>query len=580
MSAARDLFIELFTHRPILHSGDRESVEILRNAADQWRADGRFFSAGVCMSTAIHGAWGDGAEVDRCLLQAVQDYQACINTQPPDSLESLAALRKWSGLLMYVERKVASHGQRVLQQELAERLMRFFSEGTQRDSYLVKGFVLTTDLDGHWEVACPDHEISADLERSTGGQVSFGMFSAFRLLIAFGDFAGAHEIADRCPDAFTTPGLKGWRFAIQGFLNPKDPVEPFALAADAFAEDVAPNQEQIQKVGYWDSANITLWAKYFRARAAVARIVRESNRAEQLLTEAAHFLEGTDSGFVHGQVWRFRLLVDALLQLIRGGEVDVDRTRKELLGAQRLLGPSSDDLIIEQFVASATRAFESFRTDPAKALIGSELNIALQTLAQIPVLGSEVAIAISPAIGGKAYTEILGPQRTWIHRTLAAIEDEAQLRKIVLRLAQAELPRYAQIRHGPLEYGKDVVAVFDAGGRRVLQMWQAKIGDITVHKWRESRNELEEIYQVPLPSLQIGVEVDERVGILVCNGHANLYVEPVMAGWFEEQERDHHRQFQFMHLDKLVNWIIDNRLINEFRTVLDELGIQPTVGKF
>jgi hypothetical protein len=89
-----------------------------------------------------------------------------------------------------------------------------------------------------------------------------------------------------------------------------------------------------------------------------------------------------------------------------------------------------------------------------------------------------------------------------------------------LRLAQAELPRYAQIRHGPLEYGKDVGAVFETGGRRVLQMWQAKIGDITVQKWRESRNELEEMYQVPLASLQIGVEVDERVGILVCNGHA------------------------------------------------------------
>jgi hypothetical protein len=580
MSAPRDLFVELFTHRPMLHPGDREVVEILRNAADQWRADGRFFSAAICMSTAIYGAWGDGAEFDRCLVQAAQDYQACVDTQLPNSLESLAALRKWSGLLMYVERTAASHLQRVLQQELAERLMRFFSEGTQRDSYLVKGFVLITDLDGHWEVTCPDHEVSAGWETSASGQISIGMPSAFRLLIALGDFAGAHKIATRCPDAFTKPGLRGWRFAIQGFLSPKDAVQPFALAADAFAEDVEPSsEEEIREVGYWDAANITLWAKYFRARAVVARILREPSRAEQLLTEASNFLKGTDSGFVHAQVWRFRLLVDALLQLIQGGEVDVDRTRKDLLGAQRLLGPSNDDLIIEQFVESATRAFESLRTDPARALIGSELHIALQTLAQIPLLGAEVAIAISPAIGGKAYKEILGPHRTWIHLTLAAIEDEGQLRKIVLRLAQAELPRYAHIRHGPLEYGKDVVAVFEIGGRVVLRMWQAKIGDITVQRWRESRNELEEMYQVPLASFQIGVEVDEREGILICNAHANPHVEPVMAGWFAEQERDHHRQFQFMHLDTLVNWIIDNRLINEFRAVLDELGIQPTVGK-
>lgn len=175
------------------------------------------------------------------------------------------------------------------------------------------------------------------------------------------------------------------------FPKPQGCVEPFCLAADAFAEDVAPSsREQIQKVG-----------------AAVARIVREPNRAEHLLTEASDFLEGTDRGFVHGQVWRFRLLVDALLQLVRGGELDADRTRKELLGAQRWSGPSSDELIIEQFVEFVTRAFDALRTDPAEALIGSELHIALQTLAQIPLLGSEVATAISPTIGGKAYTEIL-----------------------------------------------------------------------------------------------------------------------------------------------------------------------------
>src|SRR5262249_11988337 len=155
-----------------------------------------------------------------------------------------------------------------------------------------------------------------------------------------------------------------------------------------------------------------------------------------------------------------------------------------------------------------TRAFEAFRADPVQALTGGELHIALEILGRLPLLGSEVATAIRPAIGGKAYAEILGPHRTWIHRTLEAISDEGQLRKIILRLAQAQLPRYAQIRHGPLEYGKDVVAVLEMGGRRVLRMWQAKIGNITVPKWRESRNELEEMYLVPLASLHVGVEVD------------------------------------------------------------------------
>jgi len=480
---------------------------------------------------------------------------------------------------MYVEeRSIASHWQRLLQQELAERLIKFFGETKNSESYLVRGLILTTDLDGSWEVTFPEHEISGGSETMGAGQLSLEIRSAFHLLLALGDFAGAQNIVEHYPDAFITPGLKGWRFATRGFLNPGNAVEMFNSAADSFAEDVEPSSEEIQKRGgCWDAKNITLWTKYFRARAAVARIVREPDRAQHSLTEASELLEGTDSGFVHNQVWRFRVLVGALLQLLRGGVVDVDRMRQELLGVKRLFGVSSDDPIIEQFVDSTARAFEALRANPEHALIGGELHMALETLGRIPLLGSDVTTAIGPAIGARALAEILGPHRTWIHRTLEAIGDEAQLRKIILRLAQAELPRYAQIRHGPLEYGKDVVAVLETGGHRLLRMWQVKVGDITMPKWRESRAELEEMYLVTLASLQIGFEVNDREGILVCNGHANPNVEPVMSGWFAEQEHDHHRVFSFVHLNGLVNWIVDHRLVNELRAALQELGIHPIV---
>jgi hypothetical protein len=83
------------------------------------------------------------------------------------------------------------------------------------------------------------------------------------------------------------------------------------------------------------------------------------------------------------------------------------------------------------------------------------------------------------------------------------------------------------------------------------------------------------MYLVPLESLHVEGEIHEREGILLCNGHANSNVEPVMKGWFVEQKLDHARKFQFVHLDALVNWIFDDRLINEFRGALDEIGIQP-----
>src|SRR2546426_10793159 len=109
MSKAKDLFVELFSGRPMVHPGDRDAVEILGKAAELGRADGRFFSAGVCMSTAIHAAWGDGPEVEACLARAIEDYRTCVDTQPADSFESLAALRNWTGQLIYVEPDAASH---------------------------------------------------------------------------------------------------------------------------------------------------------------------------------------------------------------------------------------------------------------------------------------------------------------------------------------------------------------------------------------------------------------------------------------------------------------------------------------
>ena len=41
----------------------------------------------------------------------------------------------------------------------------------------------------------------------------------------------------------------------------------------------------------------------------------------------------------------------------------------------------------------------------------------------------------------------------------------------------------------------------------------------------------------------------------------------------EEQARVHGRSFSFMHLDALVDWILRDRLVNEFRAAARELGL-------
>ena len=66
-------------------------------------------------------------------------------------------------------------------------------------------------------------------------------------------------------------------------------------------------------------------------------------------------------------------------------------------------------------------------------------------------------------------------------------------------------------------------------------------------------------------------------GILVCNGHAKSHVEPVMLRWFARKNRGKKNRYRFMHLDDLVQWVMRDKLIGEFRMALSELGLEPDV---
>lgn len=580
MISARDLFVQGFG-RGIIHPGDLEALKSLTQAADLWRTSGNHFYAGYAMTEAIHAAWGDGERVNACLNAALLDYRNCVTTQPPESHESLAAIHMWASQLRYIDdRTYARRMVEGLQQELAQRLIRFFNNSPHVDSYFVKGIVVSTDLEGLWEPSYPEQEVNFSIITFVPGHVSISLPSAFMLFIGLNDFQGAESVIQCCPNAFQNPGLRGWRAAVQGFLRPDDAESKFTEAGDAFAEDVAPSKEElIARGGSWSGINVQLWSKYFYARADLAHIIREPNRTKELIKSASKALEGTESGFVNPQVSRFRILVHALAELVsEEPAISLEKARQELESELRAFGEVNDDPLSLQFLTTVAQAFEEFRTNPKQALTTGRLRDALDILGRISLIGTDVAKAVEPAIGASAFAETLGPVRTWVYRTLGSITDEAQFRKVILRLAQASLPLYGQIRHGPIEYGKDIAVVLEKDGEIVLRMYQAKCGDITASSWRDIRNELEEMFLVPLAALQVHRSVDSREGVLICNGHANIYAEPVIQGWFQEQKQDHDHEFRFMHLDDIVNWIIDDRLINEFKAALNELGIKIMAG--
>lgn len=589
-SATNELFWKAFTPEVDL----KKRFHMLTSVARQWRTDGEYCYAGYAMSRAVDAALFVEKQPRPYLRKAWRDFATCIERRPPDSLEGLAALIKWDAeakrqkwIAEFAVRDLPGL-RKALWAELGGRLLAHYSDSPQAENYLAKGVILRSDLKGNWKTSYPEYEVQWGEENWENCEVAITLPSAFHLFMALNDYHGAQAVIDRCPDAFMTPNLEGWKFVVRGFVRPETAPESFAEAARAFASDTTPAWATKHNVTWDDLAqrsvlsaavNVQMWAPYFRARSTVAAITREPGRVRELIRRAADEIRVTESGWLHSNVVRFRVLVQTLAQLV-GDETTLtpEKAREHLLHASIFDEEGEEDEVVEQFLNAASEALDGFKADPAREITTGRLPAALDALARIPLIGPEVAKVVTPVIGEQMWNAAQGPKRTWIYRTLESVADEKSLQKVILRLAQASLPQYAQIRHGPIEYGKDVVALFEKDGRRVLRMYQVKCGDITKATWREAREELEEIFLVPLSEFQMGKEADILEGILICNGHAKPHVEPVMENWFREQRRSRGWTVSFSHLDDLVNWIERERLTNEFKLALNEIGIEPVVG--
>ncbi len=298
-----------------------------------------------------------------------------------------------------------------------------------------------------------------------------------------------------------------------------------------------------------------------------------------MLRTAAAELVGTENGWLNPNVSRFRPLVQTLAQLLdEDPGFSPSEARSRYVSEITMLGEHTPDDVSLRFLRLVTEAFDGFRTNPADEMVRGRLPAAMDALARIPLIGPGMTPVLSATIGARALAVATGNDRSWVHRTLAGITNEAVFRSLLLRLLQASPspPAYAHIRHGPVEYGRDIVVLLEEGGRHVLRMYQAKCGDVTTPGWREVRFQLEEMFQEQMSSFQLPATPDVSEGILVCNGHANPIVERAMEGWFAEQLRDHRRTVSFMHLDRLINWIHSQRLYSTFRRACSELGI-PTI---
>jgi len=524
--------------------------------------------------------------MESCALSAFQEFQIAVGDPSITDLERIASLWMWNvemGMYDWLFDPVKLRNvHRALESELAQSLVQLAKvspDQAAREGYLIRGFHLVTDFEGTWTTEFPKFEIHGTGMSGPGtGSLLLTVQSAFQRSVSIGDYVAADNIAVKCSEAFTTHGLLGWRVAVKGLLNSSEAVERFSEAAAEFSQDVPDDARQAAGMS-WSGANIHLWAKYFSARSTVAEIVRTPSMAAKLVLQAREVLDGTESGLVSPQVTCFRIVLSVLNRILSGdADIAAARAKAAFLQSSRLFGWDENEELVVEFLDHVEKAFSELRREPAMALLSTGVRDALDALGRIPLVGVEVASAIGPAVAQRTFANLLSQDHTWMYRTIESINDERVLQQLILRLIQGRRPLYAQIRHGSAEYGKDIVVLVEENNEFVLQMYQVKAGDISTSVWRTARAELEEMFLMDVPPVQLPIEPTRQEGILIFNGHLNTHVEPVVDKWIAEQKRAYGRPFRIMHLEMIVDWIMGKGLLVELRHALEELDI-PVVNR-
>jgi hypothetical protein len=168
MSEAAELFGSVSRFQIPASDGNFEK---LCRAAELWRTDGQYFSAGVCVMDACRAAWGRPDRMLEAMRVAATDLERVVAQEPRDAPSSVAALYKLRQAIAEIsqyfdlDRASASIRIRELGTELAQQLFTNFKDTDHADNYLVRGVIFVTDRDGHWETQYPAYEVPMGVEQ-------------------------------------------------------------------------------------------------------------------------------------------------------------------------------------------------------------------------------------------------------------------------------------------------------------------------------------------------------------------------------------------------------------------------------
>ncbi len=564
--------------------GDEFKTNLLEliDHAKKLTEEQKYLQAGLVYQDCKYLAWGYD---DKILFESIYDGILCLNQAshelPIESFEAILALHNLSSLIgdfyfMVRDNSGLREAQIKAKEELAYRLIKKAeSEPQDKAHYLVSGFQISYDLDCALECIYPDFHINGNQRSYSDERIIYHIAGSFNTLKDIQDFTGCIQIAETNQELFESPELKGWYNAALGWRNPDKSSAYFLHAHESFAEDTHENFEKNgEKKGGWSSINIGLWSPYYLSLHYLSNSVDNPDKGKEWIIKSASVFDENGIQYLEPIVTRYELIVKAIAScLTNPKDFDVELVVKKYKQNSRLTGTLDSDSHVIDFISGLRETLLGFQEDPKEEIRKGRLIQLTEQLNKITVLEETQTKTIDNIIGSEALALCQGPT-SWIYRKLESITDEDLLRKILLRLFQSLSPIYAQNIHGIFEHGRDILFLKEESGQLILKLYQVKVGDISTPDWREIKPQLEEMMEVTPPaSLELESKEYIKIGILAFNGHIKPIVDPKVEGWQKKRLDEMEEEYQIMHLDKMVKFIFENRLVSEFREILNEYSI-------
>lgn len=544
--------------------------------AHRFHLNAEYLKSGLLFLELKNLAWGHNDEIlFNCIKDSIINLELAVQQSADEPIKGILSLHLLSQALSDIFRFIKNNqelkdSQLKVNEELAERLIITAKHSDYRNTILALGLQISYDFSKGVELLYPEEKVSGNSKSYGGDKIVFNISSAFEIFIEISDFEGAQFITIEFPYFFENPEGQGWVNAIRGWLEPESAHLHFSKASEEFAKDTNEYYQKNEKnKGYWSSVNIDLWSPYYKSLSYLSFAKAQPEKAEEFILKASEAIPQLH--YLNSKVSRYKALINAISDGISDEDgFDVLETLKDYQTAIRLTGEELKDKDAIEFIQNLKIVLEGFKINPKKEIVSSRMVHLIKQLDDLPQFQEGMSKGIREALGSKALDLCQGPS-SWFYRKLESIPDEDILRKVLLRLFQSLSPDYAQIVHGVVEHGKDILRVIEIDGNKVLELYQIKVGDIGTPEWREMKPQLEETFEVVPPDiLDLGETEYKKVTFLAFNGHVKPIAEPKVSGWKKLQKDKFNHDYEIMHIDSIVQFIIKNRLMNEFRKCIKE----------